>query len=192
MTTIDPRARITDPETSHAAAAAATSSAGDCRANVLAILLQHPDGLTHEELIEEYRARRYPAHTDSGIRTRCRELYATGQVVRGDVYRKTNTGRQSIVWHARAVTHERTMHVVEVPERRHVVLTPTAQGERVEVAWTFRGAHAGELLGYVFPWQGRAAKWAYRTTRGRQGVATSFDGALRQLVAKVYGQEVQW
>lgn len=191
MTTVDPRARITDPETSHAAADSASKSASDCRANVLAILLQRPAGLTHEELIDEYRARDLPPHSDSGIRTRCRELYAQGQVVRGDVYRKTAAGRQSIVWHARAAAHERKAFA-EVPERRHITLTSTKQGEAVDVAWAYSGAHAGERLGYVFPWQGRSAKWAYRTTRDQQGVATTFDGALRALLGKVYGQPVQW
>jgi len=100
-----PVARTSDPWTSWAAA----ESLGDLRprqAAVAAILRVRPAGLTLEELVGVYRtwqAREsgamppLPAQSDSGIRTRCRELMDAGLVVDSGKTRLTASGRHARV-----------------------------------------------------------------------------------------------
>lgn len=102
-----PSARRTDPGTSHAAAASAEPGADTCRARVLAVLRDHPSGLTHQELVKEMTRRAHslawPRYTDSGIRTRCKELEDARLVTTvPDRYGRTSSGRKSLYWRALA------------------------------------------------------------------------------------------
>jgi hypothetical protein len=98
------RARSTDPMTSHAAAA----SVGDLRPNqraVLGLLRCHPGGLTDEQMVVHYQDSRrghpeVPAQTESGLRTRRKELVDAGLVVDTGEKRKTAAGRATKVWKA--------------------------------------------------------------------------------------------
>jgi len=102
-----PVARTSDPWTSWAAA----ESLGDLRprlAAVLAVLDLYPDGLTLEDLVRRYHEAAaefgsygvpMPAQSDSGIRTRCRELMDAGLVVDTGTTRLTAANR-----HARVLT----------------------------------------------------------------------------------------
>lgn len=98
------RARRTDPETSHAAAAGVTLKLTENRAAVLR-MFGDGDKLTDEEIRRIYRIRNrldgtttYPPQSDSGLRTRRSELvkmgllYDTGERVRNDA------GNMCIVW----------------------------------------------------------------------------------------------
>jgi hypothetical protein len=107
-------ARTTDPATSHAAAADASTRAVTVRARVHALFQAAPDardGLTHDQLIALYRKYQarlgWPPASDSGIRTRCRELVRDGLVeeVR-DAGGQSRFGRAALVW--RAVPVQRT------------------------------------------------------------------------------------
>lgn len=91
-------ARSTDPWTSWAAA----ESLGDLRARqaaVAAVFDASPDGLTLEELVDRYGRAGVPmpAQSDSGIRTRCRELVDLGLVVDTGTTRPTRSGRKARV-----------------------------------------------------------------------------------------------
>jgi len=104
---LEPVARRTDPQTSHAAAASARPSAGAIRAHVLEALRLAGQsarlrGLTDDELLAEFERRGWPG-TPSGIRTRRRELVdeEPAQVIDTGTTRKTATGRSAIVWAAR-------------------------------------------------------------------------------------------
>lgn len=101
------RARRTDPETSHAAAA----SAGDLNDNQRAVstvlrLADRP--LLDEELVREYGARQralhLPRQSESGLRSRRAELAAKGRLVQGEKKRMA-TGRLGRTW---SVTREET------------------------------------------------------------------------------------
>lgn len=91
----EPRARRTDPETSHAAARSVLAHPG--REAVLACLLVHGPQ-TDEELYEHTEVRLYCS--PSGARTRRSELVDAGVVRDSRHRRKTKSGRQSIVWEA--------------------------------------------------------------------------------------------
>lgn len=98
------RARLTDPETSHAAAA----SVGDLRRTqyaVLKMLRKRPTtGFTDEELVDAYQHvmldhfTAYPLQSASGIRTRRSELVRLGLVEYASFTRPMSTGRQARVW----------------------------------------------------------------------------------------------
>lgn len=185
--TATPIARPTDPITSHAAAASARRTSAECRQNVHAVLAAHPDGLTHDELIEAYRGREathgYRHHSDSGIRTRCHELVAEGRVEDTGEKRRLPSGRGAIVWAAKR--EQRGPVDALVPSRRDVF----DYGHTVKVDAAFRGAHAGEDIGRLFQHRG---KFAWRASNGVQGTARSRRRALRALVSHVYGQAVKW
>lgn len=79
-------ARLTDPYTSHAAAAVATRSLPTVRAAVYRILEEAGEPITHDDLIRRYRQAAMkgvvpPRTTDSSIRSRCNELERDGLVV---------------------------------------------------------------------------------------------------------------
>lgn len=99
-----PRARKTDPSTSHQAARSVKKLL-EKQCAVLMLLKQHPLGLTLEELVTNltYRQRLGKAkwQSDSGIRTRCSELVTLGYVVPSGIKRVTRSGRRAIVWVAR-------------------------------------------------------------------------------------------
>ena len=98
------RARTSDPDTSHWAAA----SVGPLRPNqraVLTLLRNHPAGLTDEEMVERYQESRrgnphVPAQTSSGLRTRRKELVDAGLVADTGEKRRTVAGRATKVWGA--------------------------------------------------------------------------------------------
>lgn len=98
-TSTQPVARRTDPSTSHAAAA----SVRDLRksqAAVLYVLATH-GGMTDDELQRRYAAMpQLPRQSESGVRTRRRELVDAGLV--RDTGRKAPlaSGRMAIVWEA--------------------------------------------------------------------------------------------
>lgn len=93
-----PYARRDDPWTSWAAA----ESLGDLRARqaaVAAVFDASPDGLTLEELVDRYGFADVPMppQSDSGIRTRCKELARLGLIVDTGQTRPTRAGRQGRV-----------------------------------------------------------------------------------------------
>lgn len=101
--------RTGDPWTSHAAAAGVTPSMDTVRARVLSILAKPwaAEGLTHDQLIAEYRRHAdrlgWPPASDSSIRTRCNELLKDGEVEAvPDTAGRSRFGRPSLLW--RAVT----------------------------------------------------------------------------------------
>jgi hypothetical protein len=91
-----PRARRTDPATSHAAA----RSVRDLRESQLAVLLTfHKHGPMHDELlVTRYDYGDAPRQSDSGLRTRRRELYDLGLLRSAGLTAKTVCGRDSAVW----------------------------------------------------------------------------------------------
>ncbi|AYN56859.1 helix-turn-helix DNA-binding domain protein [Arthrobacter phage Andrew] len=104
--------RKTDPGTSHAAAAGVSArQRSTVRSRVLAIFeaaKSSRDGLTHDQLIAEYRgfALRlgWPSASESSIRTRCNELWRDGLVERvPEADAKSRFGRAAILWRAVSV-----------------------------------------------------------------------------------------
>lgn len=96
---MSPAARVTDPETSHEAAAAVTDLTGTQSA--ILDLLKIP--MTDEALVHAYQGRihqgRAPLASESGIRTRRKELVDRGLVRdSGRRGRMALTGRKSIIW----------------------------------------------------------------------------------------------
>ncbi len=90
-----PRARRTDPQTSHDAAAS-VDNVTITQSYVLQALRKPR---TDPELIEAYRnIRKAPPASESGIRTRRAELVDKGFVVDSGVRSITPFGRQAIVW----------------------------------------------------------------------------------------------
>jgi hypothetical protein len=94
-----PRARRSDPETSHAAA----RSVRNVTANQQAVLgvFRERGPLTDEALVNWYSAESdVPRQSPSGIRTRRRELVDKKKVVDTGEKRALSSGRQAIVWAA--------------------------------------------------------------------------------------------
>lgn len=92
-----PRARASDPATSHAAARSVTNLTEKQQAVLDVIRLHGP--LTHENLVYSYnRYSGLPFQTDSGIRTRCCELVRRGLVMDSGERREISTGRKAVVW----------------------------------------------------------------------------------------------
>lgn len=101
-----PSTRVEDPETSREAA----RSVVDLTPKRVAILrvLDRIGASTHEEIIVGYRALRtrygdqlYPRQSESGIRSRTRELVQRGDVIDTGERRKLSTGRRGTVWSRR-------------------------------------------------------------------------------------------
>lgn len=91
------RARSTDPATSSAAAASVTDLTGKQRA-VLSVFYRH-GGMHDEDLLLAYDVTpNVPRQTDSGLRTRRRELVDGGLLEDSGRKAKTEAGRPSIVW----------------------------------------------------------------------------------------------
>lgn len=95
VTTTKARARHTDPETSHEAAA----SVGNVRQSHEFVIraLRRP---AHDvELVKRYQAyAKAPRASESGIRTRRSELVARDMVVDSGKRVRLDSGRQAIVW----------------------------------------------------------------------------------------------
>ena len=98
------RARRTDPETSHAAAASLTVDG--LRASQAAVLkfLQEGGPMTDAALVEDYpqHAEDMPRQSQSGLRSRRAELTAGGLVEDTGRRVRLESGRQAIVWQAKA------------------------------------------------------------------------------------------
>lgn len=101
------RARNTDPETSHAAAASLTVDT--LRASQAAVLaaLNSTGPMTDVSLVEWYTEAAkvdpdYPRQSPSGIRSRRAELTAGGLVEDTGQRVRLESGRQAIVWQAKA------------------------------------------------------------------------------------------
>lgn len=96
------RARRGDPSTSHAAAETLTED--KLRANQEAVLrvLRDFGPMIDEQLIAAYQTNAYtlPAQSESGIRTRRRELADAGLVIDTGEKRDNDAGNKSIVWKA--------------------------------------------------------------------------------------------
>lgn len=105
ITTSRPRARRTDPGTSHAAAA----SVDNITATQFYILTLLQNALTDYELVDLYGElfaysdeNEVPRASESGIRSRRAELVARGLVVDTGERRTMPSGRLAIVWKAAA------------------------------------------------------------------------------------------
>ena len=95
-----PHARTTDPETSHKAAQSITPAKyTETQRAILTLLTEHP--LTDEEINFRHfagaKAGRWKYASDSGLRSRRRELVDQGLVVRGGMS-QTKFGKATIVW----------------------------------------------------------------------------------------------
>lgn len=97
-----PKARTTDPDTSHAAASS-LEHLTERRQAVWAILSQHGP-LTDEALVTIYdqfsEDGLVPPQSPSGIRTRRNELAKLGLAVDLGLRGSTMSGRAAILWHA--------------------------------------------------------------------------------------------
>ena len=91
-----PRARNTDPDTSHQAAASAAPQAAIIRDLVYATLTTQPP-LTDEQLVNHFYKHHWPG-TPSGIRTRRNELTQQGKITRHHTNGTTTTGRTAARW----------------------------------------------------------------------------------------------
>jgi hypothetical protein len=98
LTTL-PRARRTDPETSHKAARSVTKT-GVVHLAILRLL--RGGSMTDEQLWHEYErgAVNWPVVSPSGLRTRRSELCRLGKVRDSGKRRTLTSGRQGIVWEA--------------------------------------------------------------------------------------------
>jgi DNA-binding phage protein len=97
-----PHARLTDPITSHEAAARVNPDRLTKTQEIIHKLLA--EGMTDEELVNAFQAYcrlKGDTHvaTPAGIRSRRNELYRAGKV-EAIAYGKSTTGRRSIVWQA--------------------------------------------------------------------------------------------
>jgi hypothetical protein len=96
-----PKARKTDPNTSHEAASK-VSNVEQVRSAIYVILSANPNGLTDgqiERIYEKARPElRWPFASSSGLRTRRSELVEMGQVEHSGEYKLTESGRRTIVW----------------------------------------------------------------------------------------------
>lgn len=95
-----PVARVTDPLTSHQAAAS-VAEPETMRDKVLALFeavdSYNASGVTDEELLTLYEAR-FGYISPSGCRTRRKELVDLALVEDSGLVRKTKSGRNTIVW----------------------------------------------------------------------------------------------
>ena len=107
-------ARLNDPFTSHAAAATISrKTLGTVRANVLKILVDAAEPMSHDEIISTWRGRELnglvPFATDSSIRSRVKELHRDGLVALvPDRTRENAHGRKCLLWFAQAVPENGT------------------------------------------------------------------------------------
>lgn len=92
------KARNTDPQTSHAAAASVTlETLTQTQALVLQTLQTHGP-MTDEQLCMRIADVQHSPVSVSGVRTRRSELVAAGKIVDTGKRLRTRTGRQAIVW----------------------------------------------------------------------------------------------
>lgn len=97
-TTLIPRARRTDPTTSHAAARSVDRATLPHVKRVIVTLLSLEGGKTDEELAYLWGERIAEPISESGLRTRRAELVADGFVRDSGTRRRLASGRSAIVW----------------------------------------------------------------------------------------------
>lgn len=103
MTTTHPtHTRSGDPDTSREAGQKALDRAPIIR-DVVLELMRDRGPMTHDELIGEYRRRLVlnpltPQASDSGIRTRCRELRESGLITEHTQEGKSLYGNRAKIW----------------------------------------------------------------------------------------------
>ena len=104
QTSLIPRARRDDPETSHAAARSVQPHLRENQQALLSVLEGAEEGYTDEELFDSYLARYnrgiVPGQSPSGLRTRRKELVKLGFAEHAGCTRTLRSGRQGIVWKA--------------------------------------------------------------------------------------------
>jgi hypothetical protein len=98
---MQPTARITDPVTSHEAAATISNQASVY--NAVLLVLERLGNATDEELWRRYHEERsgglsLPTVSPSGLRSRRNELVTMGLVRDTQRTRRTSSGRRAIVW----------------------------------------------------------------------------------------------
>jgi hypothetical protein len=93
-----PRARNTDPATSHGAAATITRTAVTDTQRMVLDALQAHGPLTDEQLFQRIAEIERKPVSVSGVRTRRNELVADGRVIDTGDRQPTRAGRQAIVW----------------------------------------------------------------------------------------------
>lgn len=94
-----PRARTTDPHTSHAAAASVKRRRSAQVRGIIAALLKTYGPMTDEDIAEWYADQDHaPVSSPSGLRTRRSELVTLGEVVDTGERRRLASGRLAIVW----------------------------------------------------------------------------------------------
>jgi hypothetical protein len=90
-------ARRSDPDTSRDAAESVVDTLTIVQQRVLEIHGENPDGLTDEELTEEYIERFGPT-AQSSIRSRRHDLTLKGRFEDTGTVRELRSGRKGIVW----------------------------------------------------------------------------------------------
>lgn len=99
-----PRARTTDPGTSHAAAASVDREAMRATQRALLSLFEEKGPMTDEQAAAEYESvyanRGWPQQSPSGLRTRRNELVSSEALRDTGEKRALSTGRKAIVWAA--------------------------------------------------------------------------------------------
>ena len=93
---IEPLARLTDPDTSHAAADSVTNLT-EKQSHVYWIL-KHHGPMTDQTLTDLHRVRGFPRQSESGLRTRRHELVEMGLIRDSQRRERLASGRQAIVW----------------------------------------------------------------------------------------------
>lgn len=96
-----PRARTTDPATSHEAAASVTDL--NTKQEAVLAVLREIGPSTDQRLVSVYmfkKAGSVPRQSESGVRTRRSELTKKGLVRPSGEYRTTGSGRRAIIWEA--------------------------------------------------------------------------------------------
>lgn len=96
-----PRARNTDPDTSHEAAAS-VKNLTKTQVTILHLFEDKRDRMTDEQLVSWYRWAEAnldaPTASESGIRSRRAELVRQGYLKDSGAREKLRTGRNAIVW----------------------------------------------------------------------------------------------
>lgn len=96
-------ARRTDPDTSHAAAASITPDKLTANQNaVMLVFWEYESPMTDVDLVARYEKLRkpmgLPVQSESGLRTRRKELVTRGQLHDTGVRCKLPSGRMAILW----------------------------------------------------------------------------------------------
>ena len=100
--TIHAHARATDPRTSHEAAASITSDKIRASQDAVLRVLRRTGPICDAELVRVYQQRaadwQLPSQSESGLRTRRKELSSKGLVEDSGEKVRLASGRQAIVW----------------------------------------------------------------------------------------------